>query len=261
MAVTQGCTLEHCDEYRPSFRAAADAGFEYVELNMEARFSRDAITPETVRDVATAFGLDIVVHLPYKLDIGSPHEHARTGACRELEACIDTAHRLGATTAVVHASSAARPRHWDESRVVAGIHESVQRLHEYASGEQITLCAENLTGPFVDVRDFPELFVETDAAMCLDTGHAFVSGMDGHEQAEFLRTHGDRVAHVHLNDTRTTEDDEHLPVGLGRLDFAPLAAAIRDTDWTGSCTHEVFGFDSEFAYLRAGKRRFDTLLA
>lgn len=252
--------IEHSGEYRPSFRAAAAAGFDYVELNMEARFSRDAVTPVTVQETATEFGLDVVVHLPYKIDIGTPHEHARDGACRELQACVDTASGCGATKAVLHASSSARPRHWDESRVVDAIHESVQRLHEYAASQHLTICAENLKGPFVDVTDFPALFERTEAAMCLDTGHAFVAGMTGQEQAALLRNHGDRIAHIHLNDTRTGEDDEHLPVGLGRVDFAPLAEAIVETDWSGSCTHEVFGFDTDFEYSRVGKGRFDALL-
>ena len=63
----------------------------------------------------------------------------------------------------------------------------------------------------MDVTEFPALFAATDAAMCLDTGHAFVSGLDGAAQAEFLREHGDRVAHVHLNDTRLDDEDEHIP--------------------------------------------------
>jgi len=203
--------VEHPGAYRPAFAAAADAGFDYVELNMEARFSRDAVDPGEVRDAAAEFGLALVVHLPYTVDLGSPHEHAREGACRELEASIDAAAAFGAEKGVVHACSEARPHAWDRDRVVDGIHESVGRLHEYGAERGVTVCAENLKGEFVDVTEFPALFAATDAAMCLDTGHAFVSGLDGAAQAEFLREHGDRVAHVHLNDTRLDDEDEHIP--------------------------------------------------
>jgi hypothetical protein len=79
------------------------------------------------------------------------------------------------------------------------------------------------------------------------------------EQAAFLRQHGDRISHVHRNDTRRDDDDEHPPVALGQLNFEPLATAIRETDWTGPCTHEVFGFDLEHVGL--GKDRFDRLPA
>jgi len=261
MPVEQGFTIEHPGDYRPAFAAAAEAGFGFVELNMEARFSRDAVDPAAVREAAGEHGLDLIVHLAYSVDAGSPHEHAREGACRELEAGIDAAAAFGAEKAVVHAHASVRPAHWEHSRVVDAVRASVRRLGEYAAERRVTACAENLKGQFVDVTDVPALLAETDAAMCLDTSHAFVSGLDGGDQAAFLREHGDRIAHVHLNDTRTRETDEHLPVGLGRVGFEPLAAAIVETGWSGTCTHEVFRFDGTFAYVRTGKRRFDAMFA
>jgi hypothetical protein len=33
-----------------------------------------------------------------------------------------------------------------------------------------------------------------------------------------------------------------------------------ESDWTGTCTHEVYGFDSRFDYLRTAKRRINTML-
>ena len=253
--------IEHGGDYRPAFAAAADAGFDYVELNMEARFSREAVDAAALREAADGRGLDLVVHLPYTVDVGSPHPPAREGACRELEASIDAAVEFGAEKGVLHARSLARPFHWEESTVVDAVHESVRRLDEYAEKRGFTVCAENLKGDFVDATDFPALFAATDAAMCLDTGHAYVSEMDGTEQAAFLREHGDRIAHIHLNDTRLDGDDEHLPVGLGRVDFSAIAATLVETDWHGTCTHEVLRFGDTFEHVRTGKRRFESLLA
>ena len=68
------------------------------------------------------------------------------------------------------------------------------------------------------------------------------------------------MAHVHLNDTRRG-DDEHLPVGPGRLDFAELAATLAETGWRGICTHETLRFGDRSDYVRTSKRRFDDLLA
>ena len=84
------------------------------------------------------------------------------------------------------------------------------------------------------------------------------TGVSMAEQADLVREHGDRISHVHLNDTRMDGDDEHLPVGVGKLDFAELAAAMVETGWSGTCTHEVFTFDDEPRAF--GKRRFDRLL-
>jgi sugar phosphate isomerase/epimerase len=200
-----------------------------------------------------------VVHLPYKLDIGSPHNHARAGACRELESYLDIANKLGAETAVVHADSAAQPKHWNRSTVVTALYESIQRLHKYGVQRGLTVCAENLKGPFVDVSDAPELMARTDASLCLDTGHSFVSGTDGTQQATLFREYGNRIDHVHLNDTRLDDDDEHLPVGLGQVAFEPLVTAMVETNWEGTCTHEVYRVTDAFDYLTTSKQQFDSL--
>lgn len=263
MDVRQGFLVSWADspnEYHEIFEEAADAGFDYVELNMEAAFHRTRADPEAVREAATAHRLDLVVHLPYRFDMCSPHEHVRDGACRELEAAVDAATEMGAEKGVMHAGSLAEPERWGEEPIRAAIRESVRRLIEYGSENGFEVVAENLKG-LVDAGDLPALLAEADpnARMCLDTGHAYVTGMSGREQAALLRNHGERISHVHLNDTRIESDDEHLPVGLGRVNFEPLAEAMVETNWTGTCTHEVFAFD--YSRVRHGKTQFDGLLA
>jgi sugar phosphate isomerase/epimerase len=261
MTVRQGFMIDGaCD--RPLADAvafAADRGFDFVELNAEQGYDRRRTDPERIGALADDAGLDLVVHLPYRLDVGSPHEHVREGALRELEAGVDHAAAMGAERAVYHASSDVYPDVWADGAVVEAIHDSARRLHEYGAERGVAVVAENLKGPAFTAADFPTLFARTDATMCLDTGHAHATGTEGPEQAALLREHGDRIPHVHLNDTRREDDDEHLPVGLGRVDFAEIVAAMVETDWTGTCTHEVFGYD--LTYAAAGKERFDDLLA
>jgi len=48
-------------------------------------------------------------------------------------------------------------------------------------------------------------------------------------------------------------------VGLGQVDFRSIAAALVETDWTGTCTHEVYQFDLD--YVAESKRQFDAVLA
>ncbi|ELZ85081.1 hypothetical protein C453_10885 [Haloferax elongans ATCC BAA-1513] len=265
MSVRQGFLVSWADspeEYRPVFEDAAAAGFDYVELNMEGAFHRTRIDPTSVREAAAANNLDLTVHLPYRFDMCSPHEHVRDGACRELEAAIDVAVEMGAEKGVIHADSLARPGRIGEEPIREGIRNTVRRMTDYGAERGFEVVTENLKG-LVDAAELPELLADAhpEAKMCLDTGHAFVTGVDGGEQAELLRDHGDRITHIHLNDTRIESDDEHLPVGLGRVDFEPLAAALVDTDWTGTCTHEVFTFNYSRVHRGNGKPYFDELLA
>ncbi|WP_435062984.1 sugar phosphate isomerase/epimerase family protein [Halobaculum sp. EA56] len=260
MSLRQGFTVEHGHDLDAALSFAVEAGFDFVELNMDAAFERSEVDPEAVRAALADAAVDAVVHLPYRVDPGSVHGAARDGACRELEASVDAALAMGAERGVMHATSRGHPAKHGGPEIRDLIYESVRRVDDYAAERGFSLVVENVKGPFFDAGDLPELFDRTDASACLDTGHALVSGYDLAWQADLLGEHGDRIDHVHLNTRRgESGEDEHLPVGVGDRPFEDLAAAMRETDWSGTCTHEVFGFDYEFVAL--GRRRFDGWLA
>lgn len=259
MDVRQGFMVEYTADPEKAFVFGADHEFEFVELNMAYAFERHRVDPAAVQQLAAEHGLELVVHLPYRLDPGSPHEHVRKGSCRELEAAIDTAIEFGAEKGVFHASSLASPDRWDSAHIREYIYESVRQVDAYASERGFTACVENLKTAFFDVGDFPELFARTDAAACLDTGHAYATGHNATAQADLLREQPDRFAHVHLNETRQDNQDEHLPVGFGQIDFGAIADAMREVSWSGTCTHEVFSFDHK--YTVHGKDAFNRLFA
>jgi len=263
MSIRQGFLVSWVDSpaaYSDVFDTASEAGFEYVELNMEAAFHRTQVDPTRVREAAQARDLDIVVHLPYRFDHCSPHEHVREGACRELEANIDAALEMGAEKGVIHAGSLAEPERWGEEAIIETIQDTAARLTAYGDERGFEVVVENLKG-VVDAGALPELLAEVgpETQMCLDTGHAYVSGLSGEQQAALVREYGDRISHFHLNDTRIGADDEHLPVGLGKLAFEPLVEALVETNWSGTCTHEVFTYD--YAQVSTGKQTFEELLA
>lgn len=256
--IRQGLTVEMAMEYETALDFAVEHEFDFVELNMDYAFERRRIDPERVGRLATERGLDVVVHLPYHLDPGSPHEHVREGACRELEASLEAAAAIGAERGVFHATSNARIEKWDRSTIQESLYDSIRRLYGYGEDVGVEACVENLKTPFFDAGDFPHLFETTDADACLDTGHAVVSGQDGADQADLIREHGDRISHVHLNESRIEAQDEHLPLGLGRVDFDSIVEALVQSGWSGTCTHEIWGF--ELDYVAQSKRYFDRLL-
>lgn len=258
MAVRQGFTVENGADLDASLSFAAAKDFDFVELNMDWTFERGRVDPEAIRETAARYDVDLLVHLPYRLDPGSPHEHVREGACRELEAAVDAAAAFGAEKGVIHATSHAHPEKWDPEVIRECICDSVRRLDDYGRERDFEVVVENLKSAFFDAGDFPDLFAETDAVACLDTGHALVTGQDADAQADLIRSHGERVSHVHLNETRRDDEDEHLPVGIGHFDFETLAEAMAETGWSGTCTHEVFTHDRE--YVAHGKAAFDRLL-
>ena len=69
------------------------------------------------------------------------------------------------------------------------------------------------------VREMVEATGRDNVKVNLDTGHAFING-GLEEEFTVLKDH---IVHVHLNDGRTSGVSEHLPLGEGMVDLAPLA--------------------------------------
>lgn len=245
--------------YDEAFRKADAFGFDFVELLMDGVHERTRLADgvESIRTEATKHDLALMVHLPFRLDIGSPFEHVRNGAIRELRAAVETAAAIEAEKGVVHATSYAWKPGWEKSEIQSLLFESIRELDAHAEDHDIELCVENLNGGFVPLSDFPRLLERTDASLTIDTGHARVDGHDEEAIAEFIATHAERISHIHLNDTRRTDDDEHLPFGSGLLDFDRILEPIR-SGWTGTLSLEVF--TRSYEYIRVSKRHLDDLL-
>jgi sugar phosphate isomerase/epimerase len=54
-------------------------------------------------------------------------------------------------------------------------------------------------------------------------------------------------------------DDEHLPFGSGTIDFDRIFDSLRDADWTGTLSLEVFTLD--YDYVATSLDRLDRALA
>ncbi|WP_458209051.1 sugar phosphate isomerase/epimerase family protein [Haladaptatus sp. NG-SE-30] len=242
--------------YEEAFEIAGDLDFDYVELMMDGGTERQRVDPDAVRERAEECDIDLAVHLPFALDIGSPFEHVRTGAVREVQAAIETAVAFGATKGVVHASSKAWKPAWDDDELGSNIVESVRVLDDDARERGFEICVENIPGGWFSIHDFDRIFDETDASMTLDTGHARIDGLDSEDIASFVGEHDDRISHFHLNDTRL-QKDEHLPFGAGTIDFRAIFDAL-PADWGGTLSLEVFTLD--YGYIETSKTYLDELL-
>ncbi|MDY6766289.1 MAG: sugar phosphate isomerase/epimerase family protein [Candidatus Nanohaloarchaea archaeon] len=236
---------------------AEEFGFDFVEVMMDGRNHRERLETDVLRQELDAADFALVVHLPFTVDIGSPHEHIRHGSEEELRSCIETAAAIGAEKAVMHASSEAWSTVWDGSEIRERILDGVREIDGAAVDHGVEVCVENVPGGFFTTGDFPQLFRATEASMCLDTGHARIDGMDGDDLGDFVAAHRDRISHVHVNDTRMDDNDDHVPFGAGNFDFEPLFDELRN-GWTGTLSLEVF--TPNWDYIAISKEQFDELI-
>jgi sugar phosphate isomerase/epimerase len=260
MDASVGFVTQQSMDTGAALAAAGRLGFDHVEILMDGDDHRTALADEerraAVREALADGGLDLLVHLPFPVDVGSPHEHVRTGAVAELAACVETAAALGAEKAVVHPTSEAWSSAWDRADVRPHVEASIADLVERAAPHDVELCAENIFDSAFTIETFDRLLAATDVSMTLDTGHARVTGWTAAETAAFVADHADRVSHVHLNDNRVRQD-EHVVFGSGTIDFGTLLDGFPD-DWTGTLSLEVF--TDSVDDLAVSKRRLDELL-
>jgi sugar phosphate isomerase/epimerase len=236
---------------------AAEAGFDYVEIMMDGADRRGSLADrhDRIEGLLADGGLDLLVHLPFPTDIGSPYDPIREGAVAHQEACIETAAGLGAEKGVLHPESSAWGGAWDRTDTREYVDASVDHLAAFGDERGLEVCVENLFDNVYTIRTVEGLLANTRTSMTLDTGHARIEGADAADQAAFVAEHPDRVGHVHLNDTRGPKD-EHLPFGAGTVDFERIFEGFPD-DWTGTLSIEAAtGFD----YLRHSKAALDSLV-
>jgi sugar phosphate isomerase/epimerase len=248
-------------DYGVAIPRAAEWDLDFVELTMEGRHRRQRVREEAaeIGACAEANGVSLAVHLPLRLDLGSPYERVQEATLREAEDALESATVVDATRAVVHPRTDAYRPAYDDDVLRERLFEALLDLDSYAAHCGVELCVENLTdGLFRLDREFAELFSEGVSA-CLDTGHAHVAGFDAADQAALLTERGDRIAHVHLNDTRRADTDEHLPFGAGDVEFERLFAAMAETDWSGTVSLEVW--TDSWEYLQTSAERLTETLA
>jgi inosose dehydratase len=89
-----------------------------------------------------------------------------------------------------------------------------------------------------------------------DTAHLAAAGADN---AELIRTYGDRIKYVHLKDFRP-EPFAFLPLGEGVLDFGAIADALRAVGFDGWITVELDEHADPLEGARVSKRYLEELL-
>jgi sugar phosphate isomerase/epimerase len=244
-------------DFEKSVAFAAREGFDFVEILLDGPYARHRIEArvDAMRETLDEHGVDAAVHLPFAVAVGSPFEPVREGVVREFAAGMDLAVGLGAETVVFHPDSDAWERGWAEAETREFVHAGLDELVPAARERGLTPCVENIVTGYYDVHGFPDLIERyPEMAMTFDTSHALLAGMAEAEMADFCETWGDRIGHLHLVDTRS--GDEHLPVGMGRIDFETVLAGL--AGWEGTATLEVGTHDYDTIAL--GKRHVEELV-
>jgi len=226
----------HCTEFLPrilDLGLAPEIAFKGPELD-DLPVERLA----TVAKLIAATGRRPTVHAPFfDLSPGAMEPMVRQITLQRLTQALQAAGHLGANLMVVHPGY----DRWRYPNLAVAWTD-----HAAATFEPLMNLAERLDCRLA-LENIYEEKTETLTALvdrmdspwfghCFDIGHWRLFGREPQEQ--WLASIAPRLLHLHLHDNHGQNDD-HLPVGEGLIDFKPLLRALATMPTTPSITLEA----------------------
>ena len=230
---TGACTDRPITDLLPALHAAGVTGVEVGTPPQHFDPWREDQIDAAGRMLASLGLRAISIHTPFGgvLDLADPNPHHRHAAIGAALTAALALKQLGGRLVVVHPSDLPRYQHDVRARL-SDCSRSLALLAENCAHAGLQLIVESplphLIGGAPD--EFAELLASLppSAGVCLDTGHLSLGG----HWREFVRLARSRLRHIHANDNHGHRDD-HLPPGLGQIDWAAIASSLRDGGFEG----------------------------
>ena len=220
-------------------------GFDFVEITMEWPGASPEIlikNKNKILNLLSKFKSKPIAHTWY-IDLGSSYEHVRKGGISEAKKMIGIASLLKIDLINFHFySSGLRPSLVKyRKEILTNIINSFKEIVRYAKSKKVKVMTENLAA-HSEVTDFNDFKFVIDRVpnlkVHLDIGHAFIQhGMEGVKN--YMFTFKDSLAHIHVSDN-DGEEDEHLPLGKGKINFEQVAKWLKQVNYDKTITFEVF---------------------
>jgi len=245
--------------------AISGLGFDYLELAMDppqAHYRMIHQQKEELLRTLDRCKMGLICHLPTFVSTADLTDSLRETSLNEVLESLEVAADLRPLKIVLHPSYIAGLSVFvmDQARQYAL--KSLDTIVEKADHLGLCLCIENMfprSRWLVDPEDFVEIFERFPALkLTLDTGHAHIKGRGGRKTLDFIERFHARIGHIHANDNFGNEDS-HLPIGAGTIDFQRIIKALKGIGYDGTITLEVFSRDRD--YLRISRDKVVAMVA
>jgi sugar phosphate isomerase/epimerase len=188
-------------------------------------------------------------HAPFAedIDITSLEEEKRHRSLQEILKAAEAAAHLGVFHFVIHPGpeSERKPPVEEHFRRLENAAEALNEVSKQCLSQGMTLILENmlphhLFGNTSDLLWIMGSIEERNVGICLDTGHAHLSG-DLYTITFKLSGH---LKMIHAADNRGANDD-HLPPGKGDIDWNKVIARLNEAGFHGTFILELSGDDNK----------------
>ncbi|RLI94932.1 MAG: hypothetical protein DRO92_02400 [Candidatus Altiarchaeales archaeon] len=213
--------IKHCAE---------ELKFECVEIHCQnphfpgwGTSEGDDLKKE-VRDTLSTLNIDVSLHAPYHdLNIATTNLGVKREAIRQIKETVEFAYYIDSNIVVVHPGYVAS-RKYKVDKVFNSMIDNLKDIVSLAEDLDVNICMENnASKPKAIGVHIPELkkicqSVNSDNfKLTLDVAHANTTGIN---PSHFVDELNELIRHVHISDN--TGDNQHLPIGLGNIDFIEL---------------------------------------
>jgi deoxyribonuclease-4 len=187
-----------------------------------------------LRADAEAAGIDLYVHAPYIVNVATTNNRIRIPSRKLLQQHVDAAAEIGAKGLIVHGGHVNKDDdpatgfdNWRKAVEATDLKLPVLIENTAGGDNAMTRHLDRIAGVW-------EAIAAADGAehvgFCLDTCHAWASGIALADAVEQIRAITGRVDLVHANDSRDafgSGADRHTNFGHGEIDADELAGVVR----------------------------------
>ena len=242
-------------------KAIAELEFDYLELAMDPPHGDTRSLKKQKREIRehlTQHDLGLVCHLPTFLSTADLTDRIRKASIDETLDSLDVAAELEPLKVVLHPSYIMGLGVFVPELARAHAMESLEILVDKAHGLGLCLCLENMfprTHWLINPEEFVDILAKFPTLnLLLDVGHAHIEDAGGKKCLRFIEMFPDRIGHLHVSDNFCKED-QHLPIGVGIIDFSRVVKALKRVGYNDTITLEVFSRDRN--YLKMSKRKME----
>lgn len=242
------------DDLAEGCRQAKQLGFDAVEIFPP---SPSAVDVALVRRLLDDNGLSVAAFgtgagwVLQRLSLTSAEAGIRAGARQFIRNAIDLAGSFGASAII----GSMQGRHGEVEKPTAldYLRDALNDLGQHAVQYGVPLLYEplnryetNLVNTVADGVALLQSLSTRNVKLLADLFHMNIEEVD---LAAALRSGGEHVGHVHF------VDSNRRPAGCGHIDFAPIAAALRDINYRGYLSAEALPYPNP---LEAAKTTITT---
>lgn len=224
-------------------------GFDYVEIGIEEPRATPQILMQQKDEILRSLsekGMFPIGHTAYWVGFGSSHEKVRTGWIEEAKDMIHVASELKIPLLNFHfycGHSLIGATEELREIFLRNFTGAMKELTEFAATKNIDLMLENVPPENGKPLETIEYFSRVMKAVPrlkfhFDVAHAFIENrMKG--VSDYIDAFGDRLVHIHMHDNHG-EYDEHLALGMGKIDVRKVVRLLKEVDYNQTITFEVF---------------------